>query len=334
MASKKKKTEGHEQMPMTKNVMRTPHQGKDTVYKYLSNIFKDKSFAAYGLKNFPAIKAFLPTDFPTVEANYRIADHVFLLEDDSYAIVDYESSFKNENKLKYLDYATRTYKRYFKPGQPIKIRIIVIYTCSVKSADSSIRAGSLNLDVEEVFMTHINGDAEFERIKAKFMNNEDLTDEDLMKLIVLPITQMKNDDISGMIDNVIDFAEEMKNVDIGNCAFVLSAMSVAMRNYITEEQKRRIWEVLTTMTSIIQDLVQELDRKIAEEKQQQRQAGRAEGITVGIDQANERVARDMLLEKGHPFTIPMIAKISKLSEDVIRGIAKSLGLDGLDFAVK
>lgn len=69
-------------------------------------------------------------------------------------------------------------------------------------------------------------------------------------------------------------------------------------------------------------------------RMKERQAGRAEGITVGIDQANERVARDMLLEKGQPFTIPMIAKISKLSEDVIRGIAKSLGLDGLDFAVK
>lgn len=38
--------------------------------------------------------------------------------------------------------------------------------------------------------------------------------------------------------------------------FVLAAMSVAMKNYITEEQKNRILEVLK-MTSLIQDLVQE-----------------------------------------------------------------------------
>ncbi len=61
---------------------------------------------------------------------------------------------------------------------------------------------------------------------------------------------------------------------------------------------------------------------------QQRQAGmaegRAEGITVGINQANERVARDMLSEKDQPFTISMIAKISKLSEDFVRNLANSI----------
>ena len=54
--------------------------------------------------------------------------------------------------------------------------------------------------------------------------------------------------------------------------------------------------------------------------------GRAEGIDEGIDKTNARVARDMLLEKDQPFTIPMIAKISKLSEDIVRGIAASLGV--------
>ena len=58
--------------------------------------------------------------------------------------------------------------------------------------------------------------------------------------------------------------------------------------------------------------------------QQQRQAGMVEGITVGIDQANERVARDMLQKKMFPLSV--IAEISKLSEDVVRGIAKSLGI--------
>ena len=243
-------------------ILATPHQGKDVSCKFLADRFKDKTFAVYGL-HLPAIKDFLPTEFPTVEASDRIADHVFLLEDGSYAIVDYESDFKPEKKLEYLEYATRLYRRYFDPNKPIKIRFIVIYTCKVKSAHSSIDAGALRLDVEEAFMTHIDGDAEFERLKSKFRNGENFTDEDIMKLIILPITQTKNEDIVGMIDNVIEFAEEMKSkntvayTDI--CVFVLAAMSTALKNYVTKKHKEKIKEVIA-MTSLLQDIAYEKEQ--------------------------------------------------------------------------
>ena len=54
--------------------------------------------------------------------------------------------------------------------------------------------------------------------------------------------------------------------------------------------------------------------------------GYKKGRLEGIDEDRQRVARDMLLEKDQPFTIPVIAKISKLSEDIVRGIAASLGI--------
>ena len=59
-------------------------------------------------------------------------------------------------------------------------------------------------------------------------------------------------------------------------------------------------------------------------RMEERQEGRAEGRKEGIDLANERVARDMLQKKMFPLSV--IAEISKLSEDVVRDIAKSLGI--------
>ena len=56
---------------------------------------------------------------------------------------------------------------------------------------------------------------------------------------------------------------------------------------------------------------------------QERQEGRLEGRSEGIHEANERVATDML-KKNLPLSL--IEEISKLSEDVIRGIAGNLGL--------
>ncbi|MDY6404816.1 MAG: hypothetical protein SPL10_07615 [Synergistales bacterium] len=52
---------------------------------------------------------------------------------------------------------------------------------------------------------------------------------------------------------------------------------------------------------------------------QERQEGRSEGIR----EDRQRVATDMLREN---LPLQLIAKISKLSEDVIRGIAGNLGL--------
>jgi hypothetical protein len=45
----------------------------------------------YGLE-LPPIKAVLPTNLPDIKANELRADNVFLLEDDSLLIVDYEST--------------------------------------------------------------------------------------------------------------------------------------------------------------------------------------------------------------------------------------------------
>jgi predicted transposase YdaD len=61
-----------------------------------------------------------------------------------------------------------------------------------------------------------------------------------------------------------------------------------------------------------------------EGRQEGLQEGRKEGRQEGINQTNERVATDMLLKK--KFSISIIAEISKLSEDVVRGIAKSIGV--------
>jgi len=54
-----------------------------------------------------------------------------------------------------------------------------------------------------------------------------------------------------------------------------------------------------------------------------RKEGRLEGHQEGVIQANERVAADMLREN---LPLQLIMKISKLSENVIRNLAASLGL--------
>jgi len=54
------------------------YQNKDIEFKVLSEVFKEKSFAAYGL-DLPKIKEVLPTNLPMVSVNELRMDNLFLL---------------------------------------------------------------------------------------------------------------------------------------------------------------------------------------------------------------------------------------------------------------
>ena len=46
-----------------------PYQGKDVVSKVLTDLYKEKSLAVYGINL--KIKAFLPTELPVVQAKRK-----------------------------------------------------------------------------------------------------------------------------------------------------------------------------------------------------------------------------------------------------------------------
>ena len=236
-----------------------PHTGKDLVAKILTNTFGAKSFAVYGL-NLPAIKAYLPTELPKIEGTDRFADHVFEFEDGSYGIVDYESKYLKANKIKYLEYATRLARKYFSPSKDVKIRIIVIYTCDVESADDTLDLGAVTLKIEQAFLSHIDGEEEYRKIRAKVDAEQKLTDEELMKLVILPMTVKGIAGKSGMIDRIIETGKILRGFDEASGNFALSAMTIAVGDYMTKIQKERLLEVIR-MTMIGQMLVDDVERE-------------------------------------------------------------------------
>ena len=68
------------------------YQNKDITQKFSAELLKNKSLAVYGLPDI-YIKDLLPTNLPAVEANELRMDNLFVLGDDTLALIDYESSF-------------------------------------------------------------------------------------------------------------------------------------------------------------------------------------------------------------------------------------------------
>ena len=158
------------------------YHNKDVLSKILAENFKDKSLKVYGI-DVPKIKQILPTNLPQIQVNEMRIDNLFLLEDDSIAIIDYESDVKWENHLKYLNYIVRILERYKKEEIPKQIRMIVIYTADVEKAPEEFSAGCLTLKMEQAFLSKIDSETVQEEIRRKLGQNRPLSDDELMKLI-------------------------------------------------------------------------------------------------------------------------------------------------------
>lgn len=166
------------------------YQNKDITSKLMAETLKGKSLAAFGLPELKIVDI-LPTNLPVIESNELRLDNLFLLSDGSLAIIDYESSFSRENFVKYLNYIARVIRR-FAVRRELKdlkqLKMVVIYTADVERAEERYDLGGLILVVESAYLIHLDGSQIYDRLKNKIDAGEKLTEEELMELMILPLT--------------------------------------------------------------------------------------------------------------------------------------------------
>lgn len=215
------------------------YQNKDILFKILGQTYKEKSFAAYGI-DLPPIQELLPTNLPKISANEKGIDNLFLLEDGTYAIVDYESEFKKLNKIKYLNYIARVMEKYYKEDSNFNLRLIIIYTGDVNYAEETFEVSCFTLHMEQAFLSHIDGKAAFHAISKKIHAGIALEDDDLMRLVILPLTIPGTEGKQNMLEKVVELAEQV--TDEEQQMFILSGVIVASDKFISRaylEQIRR-----------------------------------------------------------------------------------------------
>lgn len=208
------------------------YQNKDILFKILGENYREKSFSAYGI-HLPPIKALLPTNLPKISADERSIDNLFLLEDGTYVIVDYEAVYRGRNKIKYLNYIARVMERYYKEGEPFRLRLIVIYTGDVASAGKVLETDCFSIREEQAFLTELDGDTVLDSVTAKVEAGEALSDDDLMHLMILPLAMKGIRRKQQMLEEVVALTERMKNES--QALFVVSGVLVASDKFVEKE---------------------------------------------------------------------------------------------------
>ena len=251
------------------------YQNKDIEFKLMSETYKEKSFDAYGLK-LPKIKEVLPTNLPAVSASEMRIDNLFLLEDDTVAIVDYESEDKTSNRVKYINYIGRIMQRYDSQGIRIpELRMIVIYTGDVETAKDTWEIPCLTLKMEQVFI-HSLPDAEiYQSVKKKLENNETLSEKELMLLIILPLAKKGKEVKQKVIEQVVDLAKQIE--DENTQAFVITGILVSSDKFIDRDYAKSVRRYLS-MTKVFQILEEEKQEAINLARKNERRETRLEMI--------------------------------------------------------
>ena len=160
-------------------------QNKDITSKVMAERMKEKSLKVYGL-DVPKIVQVLPTNLPEISANEMRIDNLFLLEDGTLAIIDYESKYQEEDKVKYLQYVARVVERYRREGNlKVKIRMIVIYTADVEPCKvmNEYDVGALQMEIQPAFLSEMDSRGIMEHLQEKVNAGECLTVKCLRKAL-------------------------------------------------------------------------------------------------------------------------------------------------------
>ena len=242
-------------------------QNKDVTSKVMAEHFKEKSLKVYGI-DVPRIVQVLPTNLPEISANELRIDNLFLLEDGTLAIIDYESEYAEGDKVKYLQYLARVLDRYQREGiLKVRVRMIVIYTADVREeqVQTVYDVGAAKVEIQPAFLSRLDSKEISGRLKRKLEAGERLTGEELMEFIILPLTYAGTEAKKKAVMETIDLAQKIQEVDLQR--FVLSGIVVFADKIIDsntgEEVVKRI--MMTKVEMILQEKMQEkLDKAYAE----------------------------------------------------------------------
>jgi len=287
---------------MKSDDVKIAHANYDIVFKSLTGLFKDQTLEFYGLKTAPIVCA-EPAELPQIQIDERRMDFVFYLSDDSYMHLEFQTTVKEDDLLRFKLYDTLLYEQKRKP-----VRTAVIYGAGINSAPVYLDHGSIKYIVEPVFMGNYDGDKTYNELKEKINAGLKLTTHDKLNLIFLPL--MKNSiDKSQRAIEAIELAQKVE--DKNEQIFLIGCLVGISDKFIDEEYVGKMLEVLR-MTRVMQSLYKEF-------KEEGKMEGKMEGKIEGKMEGKMETARNMLEDK---VDINLIVKYTGLMIEEIKELMK------------
>ncbi len=172
-------------------------------------------------------------------------DNLFLLSNGDIAVIDYESTEKDTNMIKYMDYVVRILKRYGTKSN-IRIRVLVLYTADIEKAVTEFDAGCIQFAIQAAYMTGIDSQKWLDEIRDK-VAVQNLDYETMIHMIMLPLTYKGDEAKNKAIETCVELATAIK--DDEKQKFVLAGI-LSFSDKVINEDMRQLIERMVSMTKI------------------------------------------------------------------------------------
>ena len=120
---------------------------------------------------------------------------------------------------------------------------------------------SLSLNIDQVFLSHFNSDEIYSSLKSKIESGGQLSDEDVVRFIILPLMETGNEKKQVLIEKSIELAESISNEE--QRYDIILGMLVASDKFIDRACFKRIKERLA-MTNIARFYEEDKQKAIKE----------------------------------------------------------------------
>ena len=220
---------------------------KDILQKYTSGLFRNAILEYYGIKS-AKIKELINVELPVVEVADTSTDFIFLLEDDTYMHFEFQTGYSRDDLIRFAEYDLRLYKRDRR-----KIQTVVIYSSDVREAADTLDIGSLVYAPVNIMMYKYDGNVIFRDLETKLKARQDLSDTDMLNIILLPL--MRNTiPKAELAVKAVRLAQTIENKNKSDLC-VASAIAFSSK-YLNNDELSKIWEVFR-MTDVIGKLIKD-----------------------------------------------------------------------------
>lgn len=283
---------------------RIANQIKDITSKLFSERIQGKSLNVYGLK-LPPVRQALPTNIPQIMTNGLKTGNIFLLEDNTIAVIDCESDYKKRNKHKYVEYVNYISEYYGSHWEKdVTVRMIVIYMADVERSETTdlLDLDCLKLETQSVFLSEMNPEEISRRLYQKVTDRIPLSEEELMEFIILPLTYRGKDEKNKSIGQSVHMANQMEDEE--QRVFVLSGIAVFADKVIEEENMDMIRRYLG-MTKVGQLFEDEKIRAVKEATAKAAEKALKQGLSVESITEILSMTKEDVLEIQEKLSMPV-----------------------------
>ena len=264
---------------------------EDLIMKKAMDVFAEEGLKFFGIDK--KVKDSSSTEIVVLEAKNLHMDYTFLMEDDTYIHVEFQTTDKGKDDLRRF----RAYESLlsFQTGKDVVT--YVVYSNGIKNTKSVLETGINQYNIKAVSMFDKDGDIVIQEVEEKLNNNIEVTKQELIALTFTPIMSGK----LSKLDKIIKSIRLVKKIDNEYRYDVESMLYAFADKFLDGKDLEKVKEEIS-MTKLGEMLVED-------------------GIKKGEKKKAIEIAKTAI-EEGMSDTL--IAKLTGLTESQVSIIRQSI----------